>query len=755
MSALKKFKSFCLVKNSNCDSLSKPQYILQLNHGKNLKVNNINKPFTISSLLPQNENQTKSSNVSQFPTSITNVQRENWQEKEKIWQEKDQKNLSNGRTQMPHQETEKPKVVNFESTHPNQANVSSTFADPSFENSHISIAPPQENISQSLATQSSNSVIAPSSELSNTNVSSQVKKTPTKNLSNSSVKQKSPSILLSNLEKKISENPKEFSNNGILNKNKQLEKLNSIVQSSTSDKDTENANDDFPMESVMNNSTEKTLIDENPNSSVQSLIQTYENQNLPKQSTPLKNYSISNNSIVNPNVGKINVSKTSDTSSSMSELNDSTNSTVSSFNPQSHMQSTKIDDSVFLPNLASTKINQSSDIQRKKNLTIPNDVEISNMEVDGNNTLDNTVIDNRNNVDVRDAPTVKMKITPNSQIAQNALDFLKIKPIPLPTINESTKLNPSNSSLSSHTVATRNEPTSVGSITTRTLPSTVHTIATEDVPSTVHTIATEDVPSTAHTIATEDIPSTVHTIATEDVPSFSEASNITVVPTNANSEVNNSTLVPLEKSPSFYTVDTMDVPTRFLNPEKTISEASNSTLNPAQNKSESIYTVNTTDIPSRLLKSSQSVPTLTLNDSEIPIEGSTMSLPDSNFSDTVFSSVENRPKQIQNEINDLKTLQAVKRFSKSKKRPSVDDYDPDEIGTNVSERPKKNFLTSYKPDKSIDLTHNRNVIQQTEYDEKNISDSAKKILDDLKKFQVNKLSTPKLDETVKWTQARK
>ena len=75
---MKAFKSYCLIKNDSCSSLSKPTYFLQLNHGKNLKVNNFNKqnllyklnPNSKQQLLHQNEIPTKNIGVSVFPSSV-------------------------------------------------------------------------------------------------------------------------------------------------------------------------------------------------------------------------------------------------------------------------------------------------------------------------------------------------------------------------------------------------------------------------------------------------------------------------------------------------------------------------------------------------------------------------------------------------------------------------------------------------------------------------------------------------------------
>ena len=52
---MKAFKSYCLIKNDSCSSLSKPTYFLQLNHGKNLKVNNFNKQNLLYKLNPNSK----------------------------------------------------------------------------------------------------------------------------------------------------------------------------------------------------------------------------------------------------------------------------------------------------------------------------------------------------------------------------------------------------------------------------------------------------------------------------------------------------------------------------------------------------------------------------------------------------------------------------------------------------------------------------------------------------------------------------
>ena len=228
---------------------------------------------------------------------------------------------------------------------------------------------------------------------------------------------------------------------------------------------------------------------------------------------------------------------------------------------------------------------------------------------------------------------------------------------------------------------------------------------------TVNTLATEDVPSKYLQISKDNLPEnnteTVNTIATEDVP------------TNLVNSSDN-----LTKSLNESKVSTN--PTITLNDSELNSE--NKTLIP----SNSTITLNESELNSKNQTLVPSTSNITLGDSEIP---------------TKYLS----------ESDDI--IQKIRNFGARKRSVSEMNESKEDI-ENESEskrKPKKNLLVDFSTaDDDIDYQQNRNIIKQNEYQEnKKDSDESKKTLEKIKSFRAQKLITPNLDETIKWTQARK
>ena len=605
---------------------------------------------------------------------------------------------------------------------------------------------PSQNISEISSVPQINTKNVSKASVSPQNVSQMnAKSIVSNNESMPTISQSSPNDYLDNLKKTLSN--KSTEKNTVKNKSDLLQNLSDVIHSSpnkTVNMETINSDESF-------NETLKPMpITKENSKNVRSLIKTFENQNnYPFHPAPIKS-----KSLVNSTVNSSNLLDSSIESANLSPIKPSNNTSVLSFNPENIPQSTKIEDeSSFNPPIASTKLNQSSDISRRNNLSkenLPTQQEIKDYEdlslMDTSSGLQKTVIENpvvNDKRPVHDITTYQLTpqtaIQPRTDRARAALDFLNLKP-KVVTIPENLTL--SNNSKNSSIVSSQ----------------TPHTNHTQDVPSTTInptlTIDTQDVPtafletqknpsSTVYTLHSNEIPTkyqenmtnTVNTLATEDVPSKYLQISKDNLPENNTETVN--------------TIATEDVPTNLVNSSDNLTKS----LNESKVSTNPTITLNDSELNSENKTLIPSNSTITLNESELNSKNQTLVPSTSNI--TLGDS--EIPTKYLSESDDI--IQKIRNFGARKRSVSEMNESKEDI-ENESEskrKPKKNLLVDFSTaDDDIDYQQNRNIIKQNEYQEnKKDSDESKKTLEKIKSFRAQKLITPNLDETIKWTQARK